>query len=799
MHTGKPGQLLYRPRLGARADASLHNRLTILCAPAGFGKSVALSTYLDVRNIAHATYHVQPADASIAAIARGIADALSATIPGLRASYASAIEYALQARKPHAEVALWFQRHVQDMQHTIVLEDAHHATATEEGIALLETLIECAPQIRWIVSTRSVANLPVERWRAEGLAGEPIGIEELRLNKAEAYEIAASREFPSELVETLYEETQGWPLAFRIGTELPDAIPELAHARLRSAEDAYAFLIQRLLDSYDRDLRDLLLGASVIGTIDRDTLTRLGGASMWERLLEIARGGLLLSVQDDALRMHDLFRDFLETRLRSQDTWQAAAANGAAVLEDCGRIPEALRLFAKANSSSDVLRLCELHGFDLIEQGRADDLHAAIRVVPEAEQNQSAVVLALRGITESLRRRADIAQSWFLHALERASSPPVRAEIAYRYALELVHREHTAAIDVLEPYARSEGLPLSKTALIRCALATAYVLAGRFHDGRGMIEEALAVLPAGTEGPLQAKIQQHAAWVALFTGAIDDAKRYAGIAIEQAQRYGMYDVAARAYSVVYNIVYDIEDDPKTSAEILNAVLDCGLKGGNPQVRLFALFGMVDICAEMGEHDEMQRIHRMLESYELDYSHPAVSETLLAADALMRAGRGEFGEAYQVLVVSGERQITPDRRALRFSEIALYAGAARMRGSAESAIKEVLDALPQLDPNARRTVRTRLNAALTLQLLGERLHALEILSATPATSSKRLEAFRSAVLAIFERWEGSRNHTQLADALDALRAEYFGGLADVLAALPRIPQVALAVGMRSRWT
>lgn len=780
--------LIFRERLQARVRSALSKRVMLLCAPAGFGKSVAIRDALNELEITHVTYNFEPAQTSPAALAHGLAAALKDLTPGLASSYATAAEYALQSNDPRQGLALWFQRHLQDVAVTIVLEDAHHAAPDAGTCALLQALIESAAKIRWILTTRSLPPLPIERWHNEGIAEPPITEDDLRLTQIEAAELAHACNFPENLVPTLYGETMGWPLAFHLGTTLPGEIEELARMRPRTPKEAYDFLLRRLFDGYGARLRDVLVNTSAFTTLDRELLAASPWHESWGDLAKLAEKGLLLSKgPKGTLRFHDLFHSFLSRELQSRGETSRALETGARALERCGRIPEAMRLYVQAEMRADVLRLCEEHGFALMEQGRREAISAALNAIGEEQQNASAILLALRALNESLKGRNDTAESWFLHGIEKATLPHVRAEIAYRYALDLIRHGRLDAIEILEPYAKLPDLPSALGATIHSTLATAYVLASRFDEGSAAMRSALDLLPGGESGALQAKIYHQAAWVALFTGDIENAKHYANLAVYHAIQCGMYDTAARAYSVLYNISYDVEDDPEAAKDSLEALLDCGMKAGSPQLRLYALLCRLDLAAEAGDYDDVQRIVETLNAHEVDLSDPVTSETLLPAQALQMASQGDFEEAHRLLAASGARQLTPDRRALRFSEIALYAAAARQLAVARNALAEVLPALGEFEPGARRTVRTRLNCALAFYLVGETAQARAMLENATLSTPGRLDAFREAVETVFRRWDGERNSGTVARAFDTLRDRHFGGIADVLAALPSAPQ------------
>jgi hypothetical protein len=248
----------------------------------------------------------------------------------------------------------------------------------------------------------------------------------------------------------------------------------------------------------------------------------------------------------------------------------------------------------------------------------------------------------------------------------------------------------------------------------------------------------------------------------------------------------MFDVAARAYSVLHNVSYDVEDNPKTTLEILDRILDCGLKAGSSNMRLFALLGTIDVRAEIGDAQGVWAIEKVLDAHGIDYSEQHTSESLLPAEALMLAGRGKFAEAYDIIFPTGERQATADRRALRFSEIALYAAAAGLTAQAESALLEVKARLRECDQSARRTIRTQLNRALAARLLGNRGEGyaiLEFVARYTGMMSERLRALFDAVMAIFRHWDGNDNYNDVYEALRALREAQFGGVAAAIAALP----------------
>ena len=780
---------LTRSRLTARLKEAGRYPATVICAPEGYGKTTAVRQFLDARPAATLEFALLPEHATLVSFARALAETLAPVAPGLRSSYAHAIEFALQSSQSEEELSIWFLGHLDiGAERTVLIDDLHHALADERIFNLLERLVKGAPSgYRWLIASRVLPSA-VDRWRELGLCAAPLDEAELRLTTDEMHTIASSMGLSETLAFSLYQMTNGWPLAFSLGASLPQWIGRLQLLRPGSAEGLYAFLAEQFFLQCGAPLQELLLNTCVFPTIDEELIAASPWAESWQQLQQLAADGRLLSLRHDgSVQPRDLFRDFLEQRLeqQGQTTIQDACTVAAGLLEKCGRITDALRLYARAGNEFGILHLCERHGFALVDEGRLDDLQNAISTLDDSTAAQNAVALAVMAIAESNAGRADISESWYLHAVEKATSPTMRAEIAYRYGLDLVRAGRRDGIQLLERYV-DEVLPIELDASLRSTLATAYVLAERFDDARRMVGTAVSLLGTDATKQLRAKVYHHAAWVGLFTGQIGNAKAYASQAVDLAVECGMYDVAARAYSVLHNISADIEEDTQMSIDILDRILDCGLKAGSAHMRLFALLGSIDVRAEIGDAQGVYAIEKMLDAHGIDYSEQHTSESLLPAEALMLAGRGKFDEAYHIIFPTGERQATADRRALRFSEIALYAAAAGLTGEAQAALLEVKARLRECDPAARRTIRTQLNRALAVRLLGntgEGYAILEYLARYTGMMSERLRALFDTVMATFHNWDGSDNYDEVYEALRALREADFGGVAAAIASLP----------------
>ena len=781
--------LLARPRiLEALSDAS--SGATLITAGSGFGKSVAVRQFLAATTRQAVHYEVRASSKTFVPFVRGFVDAAAGAIPGLQTTFPGAIEFAMQSPKPYEEIAVWLLDHLSGATvEVIAIEDAHHPGRDEQVRLLLSRLIQSSvPKVRWVFTSRDAGSVPVDALRAAGVCVSTIDADQLRFTRAEAEIVARDAGLSREQVDVLYSLTQGWPAAFHLGAHVFDGgrIPP---------DTAYAFFAHAYFVRCPQDVQSLLMGAAVLPDIDEALLAQSPWASCLSHVRELAKNGLVFTPRAGGRYVfHELFRSFLLDCIGPVGSGgrRSAMVYAASLLERCSRFADALNMFEYAQDVPNVVRLCELVGFDLLDKGEVDAVRRALKRAGSVRVQESATLMALSAIEESQSGRHDTAESWYLHALKLAKDATLRATIAHRYALDLIRQNRTQSIALLEPYADDADLPVHLLASIQSALATGYVINGRFDDANKTIGRALRLLPVVDDCALQAKIYQHSAWVSLFTGDIASAKRYGTQAVSLALVSRMYDVAARAYSVLHNVAYDIEEDSETALDVLNKIWDCSVKCGSQKMRLFALLGTFDIAADLGDIKTLLRVERTLEAYEVDYADPMIDDALLPGQALRLAASGDFREAYLLLSPTPERQTDGDRRILRYAEIAMYGAAAGFHDRASAAVSEALSGLESIPPAMSRSLRTRALTAIALYMLGRHAEAKICLRGAflAQAGSRRMAALVSAVEVLFQHWAGSRDHIALLSALEELRAQGFGGMASVLAALPSESKVAV---------
>jgi tetratricopeptide (TPR) repeat protein len=466
---------------------------------------------------------------------------------------------------------------------------------------------------------------------------------------------------------------------------------------------------------------------------------------------------------------------------RSDDT--DAVLETAAAFERAGKFARALSCYAQIDDRESVLRLLKRHGMALVESGHAELVRDCMDRFG-GEVPQSAMLLATNAVLEAQIGRYDTAEAWFKRAIALASDPEVKGSIVYRWSLDALRRGKTECIAELERYGNRS---CSLTAALQATLATAYAIVNRTEDARRWVWCARATLESQPLAAMeQARTIHQIAFVALRCGEFLESKQFATQAVDLALREENYDLAARAYSVLYELAYSIECDNAEARKYVDLVARNTAKSGDAKARVWALCAALAIEAERGDTAAMRKLEYALDEVQLVQYPDLGSDVLLPVTALRSAWSGNFTRAYQLLAESAEAQPTADTRAKRFSEVALYAAAGGMNEEARAAIESADWALIGSPPltglalQARAALVLATAISLGVERARTRLDGLrDERNELPASVLTLVHAVRS----ILDNWDGASNGFDVLESFASMRAAHLGGIARVFEMLP----------------
>jgi LuxR family maltose regulon positive regulatory protein len=369
----RPG-LVPRPRL----DQLLGTRrttLTLVSAPAGFGKTTLLAAWLDaatgsdVGTRRTAWVSLDESDTGAEAFWSYVLTALERAAPG---TGAAGLEL-LGAGKPIEVVlaAVLNELSVLPDDIDLVLDDYHLAESpeTQPGVAFL--LEHLPPQVHLVVSTRADPALPLARLRARGELTE-VRAADLRftLDEATTYLAAATGiELEADDVAALEARTEGWIASLQLAAiSLRDRDDPSRFIAGFAGDDRYVvdYLVEEVLDRQPDDVRDFLLGTAVLDRLSGplcDAVTETTGSGQVLESLE--RRNLFVVPLDDHrrwYRYHHLFADVLRAHLLGAQPGRVAGLHlrAAAWFDEAGEPEPAVRHALAAGDVELAAELVEL-------------------------------------------------------------------------------------------------------------------------------------------------------------------------------------------------------------------------------------------------------------------------------------------------------------------------------------------------------------------------------------------------------------------------------------------------------
>ncbi|HLZ62060.1 MAG TPA: LuxR C-terminal-related transcriptional regulator [Ktedonosporobacter sp.] len=321
--------LVSRSRLLAQLSQG-RSRLTLLCAPAGFGKSALLSDWL------HTSYQgphstgitwliLDQADNDPLRFWTYLGTALQRIDPHIGATLLQGLQ------TPHPPLETLLTTLLNDLltlreQVTLVLEDYHVIQAPSIHQTLAFLLERLPSQIHLVIATRSDPPLPLARLRVRGELCE-LRAEDLRFTLEEAsafFHQTSGLALSTEQVALLAERTEGWIAGLQLAA-LALQRQEDVHGFVQAFGGSQAFVIdylaEEVLSLQSPSIQEFLLQTSILtrlnGSLASAVIEREDGKTLLEQVRQANLFLIPLDQERRWYRYHQLFADVLRVRLEN--------------------------------------------------------------------------------------------------------------------------------------------------------------------------------------------------------------------------------------------------------------------------------------------------------------------------------------------------------------------------------------------------------------------------------------------------------------------------------------------------
>lgn len=373
-----------RPRLLERLNAGIDRKLTLVSAPAGFGKTTLVSEWVHAPD--EAFFPVATAWLSLGEGDNDPARFLAYLIGALRTVEPSAGEQALNALRspqpPPIEGVLTSL--INDLatiaDRTLLVLDDYHLMEAPPAHEALAFLLEHLPaHMHLVIATREDPPLPLARLRAGGHLTE-LRAADLRFTSSEAADFlnqVMKLDLAAEDIAVLERRTEGWIAGLQLA-----AISLQGRADAAGFIESFAgshrfvldYLLEEVLDQQSPDIQRFLLRTSILDRLCGplcDAVCSVGTAPAargQETLEHLERVNLFIVPLDDErrwYRYHHLFADLLRQRLHQQEPECVAKLHiRASQWYEDNKL--AIEAFNHAATAHDVERTVRLIGGDRI-------------------------------------------------------------------------------------------------------------------------------------------------------------------------------------------------------------------------------------------------------------------------------------------------------------------------------------------------------------------------------------------------------------------------------------------------
>jgi LuxR family maltose regulon positive regulatory protein len=531
-------------------------KLTLISAPAGFGKTTLVTEWLESVDRPCAWLSLDEADNDRARFFAYLVAALQRIDPGIGQS-AQAILRSPQPPAPEVLlIGLINDIATTPMPFTLVLDDYHliHTLSIHQQLAFL--IDHQPPNIHLVIATREDPPLPhLSRLRARGQAAD-IRQSDLRFTAEEADDFlrrTSQLELSSSQVTALHRRTEGWVAGLQLAAlslRGRDDVQRLVRSFTGSQRYILDYLIEEVFQKQPAGVQDFLLKTSILDRFTAplcDVVVQRDDSR--EVLLALDQANLFIVSLDESrswYRYHRLFADLLRHRL-DIETEQVATLH-----------QRASRWYADNSLPADAVR----HSLAASDWERAAALILSI----------STIMLQRGQVTTLL--------GWFRALPDELVRAHPRLCVEYSWPLILTEQIDSAESFLFRVEQAVQG---DKSLLGEIAAAQAYIARARDDTQRvgELSERALALLPQDDLSG-RSVVALNLGIAQWHTGRLVQAER----ALKEAQRAAQgagNDYVVMTAIVVLGRIQAVRGNLRRSAQLFQQVIEQG--GGLPIIAL----------------------------------------------------------------------------------------------------------------------------------------------------------------------------------------------------------------------
>ena len=392
-----------RERLLGRLDRGIDLQMTMLSAPAGYGKTVLASQWLESASHRSAWMSLDEGDSNLAAFVELLVAAIDTVAPKSLAGTRQLLGAPQPLAPLELQASLGSELETLPERVILVLDDYHRVSSKEVDGLVSGLLASPYERLHLMLLTRIDPTLPLSNLRAHGQLTE-LGATDLAFSEEETATMLENDpeiEATPDRASAVHRSTEGWPAGVRLTIEASRhrwsaSEPTLA-AALLDPPHARDFLLGEVLEAQPPEVRAQLLTSSVLDRFcaplcDAIAATAAGqtdGLRGREFLDWLERADLFVVPLDDEhewFRYHHLFQRMLQRQLAENHSTEGIRElhrRAAEWFSAQGLLEAAFQHALQGEDRTSAAGLAALHGQDLVNHEQWSRLRRFLASIPD--------------------------------------------------------------------------------------------------------------------------------------------------------------------------------------------------------------------------------------------------------------------------------------------------------------------------------------------------------------------------------------------------------------------------------
>ncbi|MHB1380767.1 MAG: LuxR C-terminal-related transcriptional regulator [Thermoleophilia bacterium] len=379
------GHMLSRNRLFELVGSSGKYRLKLICADAGYGKTILMGQLFSQGPRISVWYQLDKYDGDLRVFISHLVTGLKSHLPEFGEWVNERLSESRNNYANQGEILQAFVSELVDKTNEpvgIYLDDYHLVQGNDqinEATKFLVTHLHEGCSVT-ICTRERPEGLSLGKLKAQSELVE-VSTADLRFSRTEARKLfkKGRLQLKDKEIIDLHEKTDGWAVGLALTSSVyaDGAAPKTIGALLEKTNDIGDYLSEEVWASMDSEKKGLFMRASLVDTIDAEMLAGLSftkkKATVY-RILEDAvnRNMMIASLGEGRFRLHPLFRELLREKLRvelsAEEINELHLAYAQAFIE-ADRETEAIDHFIIAGKHKTAIESIIDHGDEVIDSG----------------------------------------------------------------------------------------------------------------------------------------------------------------------------------------------------------------------------------------------------------------------------------------------------------------------------------------------------------------------------------------------------------------------------------------------